>query len=113
MSMRSSSSSDDDKQTWPQGGGEQPAAAGAAADSVEPLSSLLHRVVLQGDVECLDDLASSLRAAHLGMQGLLDLLVACEPAGRPITAGALRQLLLPIADAVQQASTAATGLYQL
>lgn len=53
--------------------------------------------------ELLADLDASVHHAHHALQALLDMLAGC-PAHHPVRAGALRALLLPVADQVAQAA---------
>jgi len=53
----------------------------------------------------LDEVDASLHTANLGLQALMDLLAACPPAHR-LGAAALRVLIQPLADQVEQAAQA-------
>jgi hypothetical protein len=59
--------------------------------------------------EVLADLDASLHHAHQALAGLLDMLGGCAP-DHPVRAGALRMLLLPVADQLAQAALTARAL---
>lgn len=59
--------------------------------------------------ELLDETAACLMSASDGLQALLDLLGDRDP-HRKVRAGALRTLLLPLADQMEQAVLAAQGM---
>lgn len=58
----------------------------------------------------LEELHEGLEGPELALQGLMDLLAAHDPRDKPISAGALRQLLMPVQDQVQQARQMAQAL---
>lgn len=59
--------------------------------------------------DALAELDASLHQVHLSLKAVMDMLGGC-PAHHTISAGALRALLMPVADQVDQAASLAQAL---